>query len=96
MKPDEIKFLIQVAIYSDIQYIGIDNCVERKVPREIINEPDFYMHDKRAWYLLGKWCDKGWYEYGVTLDLGWMTQTGQDQVTELMNKEISNACVHSG
>lgn len=28
---------------------------------------------KRAWYILDKWCRKGWYSYGVTLDLGWLT-----------------------
>ncbi len=42
-------------------------------PREIINEPGFPLHHKRAWYLLEKWDSKGWYEYGVTLDLGWFT-----------------------
>ena len=41
-------------------------------PRDLINEPGFPIHVKRAWYLLSKWADKGWYDYGVSLDLGWM------------------------
>jgi hypothetical protein len=49
---------------------------ERKTPRDLINEPDFPIHHKRAWYLLQKWSDKGWYDYGVALDLGWVTEEG--------------------
>ncbi len=45
-------------------------------PRDIVNEPGFPMHPKRAWYLLEKWTNQGWYEYGVTLDLGWLTEEG--------------------
>ena len=47
-----------------------------KTPRDIINEDDFPINYKRAWYLLGKWTDKRWYEYGVSLDLGWVTPEG--------------------
>lgn len=63
MKDDEKQFLL------DILNRGI-------TPRDIINEPDFYMHHKRAWYLLEKWSDKGWYDWGISMDLGWLTEDG--------------------
>lgn len=44
-----------------------------KTPRDLINESEFPIPHKQAWYYLGKWFRKGIYEYGVTLDLGWMT-----------------------
>lgn len=47
-------------------------------PREIINEPNFPINYKRAWYLLEKWSGKDWYDYGVTLDLGWITKEGNE------------------
>lgn len=73
MKPDEQAFLMTVASLRD----G-DNRKGWKWPRDIINYPEFSMHHKRAWFLLEKWCRKGWYEYGVTLDLGWITEEGME------------------
>jgi len=78
MKDDEKQFLLQVAKASKSK--------EHITPRHIINSEGFSMHHKRAWYLLGKWADKGWYDYGVTLDLGWMTREGY-KVAESLIKE---------
>lgn len=39
-------------------------------PRDIINKCG--INHKRAWYILGKWCDKDIYEYGTCLDNGWL------------------------
>lgn len=52
-------------------------------PRDIINEKNFPIHHKRAWYLLAKWSVKDWYDYGVALDLGWITETGNEHAKEL-------------
>jgi hypothetical protein len=32
------------------------------------------INNKRAYYLLEKWCSKGRYEYGTSLDLGWVIE----------------------
>jgi len=66
-KEDEIYF------WNRIKAAGYTTAA---TPRDIINESDFPLHHKRAWYLLQKWADKGWYTYGVTLDLGWITEEG--------------------
>lgn len=50
----------------------------RKTARDIINEPDFPIPYKRAWYLLEKWSNQGVYDYGVTVDLGWITEKGME------------------
>lgn len=73
MKDDEKRFLCD--IYKAEQDL---------MPRDIINKPDFYLHYKRAWYLLEKWSNKGWYEYGVTLDLGWLTLLGKEVAEGLL------------
>jgi hypothetical protein len=52
-------------------------------PRDIINEHNFPIPQKRAWYLLEKWCKKGWYDYGVNLELGWITEEGNKAAIEL-------------
>jgi len=82
MKDDEKRFLKDVYNASlDIvvkKTFGFTTEAPRYTPRDIINQPDFYMHYKRAWYLLQKWSDKGWYDYGVTLDLGWLTDKGKE------------------
>lgn len=74
MKDDEKQFLIE--IHQQCRCYYPQHTQEGNTPRDIINSPGFFMHYKRAWYLLEKWCDKGWYEYGVTLDLGWLTPEG--------------------
>lgn len=73
MKEDEIRFLL------DLYNKNIS-------PRELINQPDFYIHHKRAWYLLEKWSNKGLYDYGVTIDLGWLTTKGKKVAKELLSK----------
>lgn len=45
--------------------------VTRMHPRDLINK--LSINRKRAWYILSKWCAKGYYEYGISLDLGWLT-----------------------
>ena len=70
LKPDEIYFwnLIKKELTS----------LNKKTVRDVINEKDFPIHYKRAWYLLEKWSQKDWYDYGVSLDLGWITPEGLD------------------
>lgn len=80
MKQDEKDFLIQYYQRNKGLYI------EKTSPRDIINEPGFKMHHKRAWYLLEKWAGKNLYEYGVTLDLGWLTEKGVKLAEELIEK----------
>lgn len=41
-------------------------------PRELIEK--LPINDKRAHYLLSKWCARGRYDYGVALDLGWLVK----------------------
>lgn len=66
MKYDEIKFLTDM---FNLEY--------PKTARDLIQNQD-YMHHKRAWYLLKKWCDKNLYTYGVSLDLGYLTDKGKE------------------
>ena len=75
MKDDERRFLIDV--YSRCGWVEALNS-PRVTPRDVINEPGFYMHEKRVLYILEKWDNKGWYRYGVTLDLGWLTEEGKE------------------
>jgi hypothetical protein len=74
MKDDEKRFLRDIA-------------EQNLMPRDLINKPDFYLHHKRAWYLLGKWSNKGWYDYGVTLDLGWLTPLGKEVAEHYHSEE---------
>jgi hypothetical protein len=37
---------------------------------------DATINDKRAYYILKKWTDKGLYEYGVSIAYGWLTDEG--------------------
>jgi hypothetical protein len=80
------NFLIQ--IYNEVRrreyQSGMLVTVNEKSVRDIINEPDFPLHYKRAWFLLEKFCEKSWYEYGVTLDLGWLTSEGISHVENLI------------
>lgn len=87
MRDDEKRFLVDIythctTYYADPPRIGTKN------PRVIINEPGFYMHYKRAWYLLEKWCGKDWYEYGTTLDRGWLTTKGIEAAENVLQKEV--------
>ena len=74
MKEDEKRFLID--LYNANKHVTGGNITE-VTPRDIINSLDFYIHYKRAWYILGKWSGNGWYDYGCTLDLGWLTEEGK-------------------
>lgn len=85
MKPDEIKFLTQ--FYNEMMLSRKNNT--RVTPREIINRKDFYMHHKRAWYLLSKWGSKGWYEYGITEDSGWLTPEGIKYVESMTSQNAT-------
>ena len=66
--------------------VYLECSVGKKSVRDIINESGFPFHHKRAWFLLEKWCGKGWYEYGVTLDLGWLTEEGIEKAKSLSNE----------
>jgi hypothetical protein len=61
MKPDERDLLRHLVAREAVLGRG-------RVRESLVGYP---IASKRAWYLLGKWCDKGWYEYGCTIDLGW-------------------------
>lgn len=84
MKDDERRFLIDLYNAENTPkgkefnpIIGeLINVTD--LPRDIVNRAGFYMHHKRAWYLLEKWSNKGWYDYGTTLDLGWLTDKGKE------------------
>jgi len=78
MKDDEKRFFLEVVSNKKLD--------ERISPRDIINSDGFYMHHKRAWYLLEKWSSKGWYDYGVTLDLGWITSKGYEFAKSIMTE----------
>lgn len=89
MKPDEQRFLIDLYRASlEVEpkhAFGVYCGMQPKLrPRDIINGDNFYMHYKRAWYLLEKWTNKGWYSYGVTLDLGWLEPKGIEKAKELL------------
>lgn len=34
------------------------------------------LNEKRAAYILRKWCKKNWYDYGVNVMFGWLTKQG--------------------
>ena len=81
VKTDEAQFLIDI----------YEKCKDSSLsPRDVINESDFYMHPKRAWYILSKWSKKDWYGWGVTLDLGWLTANGIQKAKNLLNGGRSN------
>jgi hypothetical protein len=39
--------------------------------RDLIEIINYIIPNKRCWYYLQKWSEKGYYNYGVTLDSGW-------------------------
>jgi hypothetical protein len=80
MKQDEKNFLMQF-----FQRCQGKKLLEQITPRDLINEPGFNIHYKRAWYLLEKWSNRGLYDYGVTSDLGWLTEKGKQLAIELIN-----------
>lgn len=85
MKNDEKQFLID--IYKKCANYALRNPItETNKPsvRDLISKEDFYIHHKRAWYLLKKWSSFGWYDYGATLDLGWLTREGERKTQSLM------------
>jgi len=89
MKDDEKRFLIDVYKLSldrvpHVTFGGLCVDAQRRSPRDLINQPDFYMHYKRAWYLLEKWGNKDWYDWDVTMDLGWITPKGVVKAKKLM------------
>jgi len=73
-KADEIYFWHRVK--AEIGLYAEAGRTNRKYVRDIINEPDFPIHHKRAWMMLYKWARRGYYDYGVTVDLGWVTPEG--------------------
>ncbi|GGH46040.1 hypothetical protein GCM10008014_08450 [Paenibacillus silvae] len=80
MKEDEKRFLIDIYNRCHNGYLKKDGISVK----ELIQEDGFYMHNKRAWYLLGKWTRKGWYEYGVNVRVGWLQPEGIEKAKELI------------
>lgn len=83
-RDDEIAFYAALkAATEEARALGINalpswggarNC--KALARELgINE-------KRAFYLLQKWADKGWIEYGVWAWGGWFTETSPSELTK--------------
>ena len=77
MKEDEKRFFIACYRFGRASGNRLLNPVTASrlgtylTPREIVNILRGYIHHKRCWYYLQKWCGLGFYDYGVTLDLGW-------------------------
>lgn len=83
MRDDEKKFIVEILDRCYSAILKQEGCW----PRDIINQENFYMHYKRAWYLLEKWSRKGWYEWGVTMDLGWITPEGIEEAKKVKASE---------
>ena len=93
MKPDEKHFFLMVA--NECSNHGVSRTENEKrlykegkfewnkCPRWLMNQPEFEMAQKRAWYLLKKWTNEGWYDYGVNLELGWITEEGEMKAKKL-------------
>lgn len=99
MKDDEKRFLVDVYLKcrSSTKPITswnfweiLKSAKDSVKPRDLINEPNFYMHHKRAWYLLSKWGSKRWYEWGVTMDLGWLTPEGKNKAEEIIKSQAED------
>ena len=88
MRKDEKRFLKEVfekcGKIIGKEYISRVQFLYTSSPRDVINQDNFYMHHKRAWYILDKWSGKGWYDYGVSLDMGWLTDTGKEIAKNLI------------
>ena len=41
------------------------------------------MHEKRLFYIVCKWSEKGFYDWGTSSDLGWLTPEGKTWAIEL-------------
>jgi hypothetical protein len=68
MKPDERALLEHLlAVTREHKARGEFAHMRRFVEAYPINQ-------KRAWYLLGKWYDKGWFDCGVSLGAGWFNE----------------------
>ena len=65
MKPDE-KALLKAFSNSKDDYPRIrDIAIELGMP------------EKRLYYIVCKWADKGFYDWGTWSDLGWLTEEGK-------------------
>lgn len=42
---------------------------------------------KRLYYILCKWCDRGWLACGVSMYSGWLTPLGNEMARELLARE---------
>lgn len=75
-KPDEVALYAALRARSTVvnEYV--------RSPGDIMALEDeakrLGIHEKRAFTLVGKWCDKGWWDYGVTLRSGWFTPTSPE------------------
>lgn len=46
------------------------------------------IHDKRSYYILTKWDDKGWWDSGVSLRSGWFTPEGVKAIKEILARAL--------
>lgn len=45
---------------------------------------------KRLWFILSKWADRGWVEYGTSIRGCWVTPEGVEPLAKLAEKEYAN------
>jgi len=60
-----------------------------KTPKEIIEGQKLY-NNKRLWYVLSKFDDKGYVEVGTSLGSAWLTDEGIEKVLNIIASEKGN------
>lgn len=87
MRDDEKRFLVDIYRRCHNGYMKKDGMSVK----ELIQEDGFYMHYKRALYLLEKWSRKGWYEWGVSIRVGWLQPEGIEKAKTLIAESEEQA-----
>ena len=60
-------------LWDEVRRLTRDDS-EKPYIRKIV--ADIGMNERRASYILEKWCSKGWLECGVSPFAGWLTELG--------------------
>lgn len=90
MKPDELVLLKEAfkqhggAAYRD---------VDHKPPFFDEIAQGFGICDKRSYYILTKWDDKGWWDSGVSLRSGWFTPEGVVAIKEILARAQDDSLI---